>query len=67
MFLGMQDFYFAQISPQFCPNFLLMLFKFRLNLTKFAQKGFAKGCGCIPSSYGTEAIWIDATQPLITS
>jgi len=40
-FLGMQDFDFAQIQPnlpksdQFCPNFVLILFKFRPKLTKF--------------------------------
>jgi len=42
MFLGMQDFDFAQISLQFCPN-----------LINFAQKFFDRGCGCIPSSYCT--------------
>jgi len=40
MFLGMQDFDFTQISVQFCPNFALILPKFRPNLTKFLQKIF---------------------------
>jgi len=37
MFLGMQDFDFAQISPQFFPNHALILPKFRPNPTKFVQ------------------------------
>jgi len=31
-----------QSLPQFCSN-----------LINFAQKGLARGCGCIPSSYST--------------
>jgi len=50
---------FAQILPQFCTIYTLMLPKFRLNPTKIAQilpilsiKIFARGCGCILSFCG---------------
>jgi len=60
IFLGMQDFDFAQIISNlpkfnhFCPNFASILLKFHLN---FAQIIFARWYGCIswiPSSYGTD-------------
>jgi len=66
MFLRMQDFILPK-SYHFCLNFASILPKFRLNfapispksnqiclnLINFAQKDFARGCGCIPSSYDT--------------
>jgi len=48
MFWGMQSFWFYPILITFA-KFRLDLFKFRPNLTNFASKNLARGCGCTPA------------------
>jgi len=48
---------FAQISPQFYPNFALILTNSKSDLPKsdqsYSTKSRLRGCGCIPSSFST--------------
>jgi len=68
MFLGMQDFDFAQIysyvpkSNHFCPNFFLISPKFIQiwpNVTNLAQKSFATRCGYTIPVSSAPTSWVE--------